>query len=1044
MAEDFGFLDGLNTQHTQRSDANAASDFNFLDFNTQGSEYQPADFGSQLSQNDHYDGSDGAPDQGQGALGAAYDSVDGLAEDFQDELALSSMNGDIDDEGNDVALPEWACSFCGIADPACVVKCVEDGKWFCNSCGSTSGSHIIHHLVRGKYNQVSLHEKSLLGESTLECYNCGCHNLFLLGFVPAKADSVVVVLCRVCVENVQALKEMGWELAEWLPLIQDRRLLPWLVKVPTEQQQLRARQVTAAQINKLEEMWKEDPNATLEDLDKPGVDEEAQPTLLKYEDGYHFQNVLAPLVKLEADNDRKNKEAQTQEGISVRWDLGLNKKRIAIFRFGHSAESDDTRLNAGEELLLKLDQATALLYGSDWECVGNIIRFVDGDVVLEMKGGNNAPVDITDGYIVELVWKAVSFDRMQNALKTFAVDDTSVSGYLYHQLLGHEVDPQTLRVDLPKHFSVPGLPELNHSQFNAVKAVLQRPLSLIQGPPGTGKTVTSASLVYHLAKQDMGQVLVCAPSNVAVDQLCAKIHSTGLKVVRMVAKSRESISTETNQLALHNMVTALALDPKSGYDGLRKLQMLKNELGELLASDERKYHQLRTKAELDILHAADVICCTCVGAGDPRLAKSRFRQVLIDEATQAIEAEALIPIVLGAKQLVMVGDQCQLGPVVMCKKAAKAGLTISLFERLIRLGIRPIRLEVQYRMHPCLSEFPSNAFYEGSLQNGATEAEKTLTGVDFPWPNPAKPMFFYISNGFEEISSTGTSYLNRTEASSVEKMVTLLLKGGVVPNQIGVITPYEGQRAYVVSHMARAGTMRSDLYSEVEVASVDSFQGREKDFIILSCVRSNEHQGIGFLSDARRLNVALTRAKYGCVVLGNPRILTRDPLWNDLINHYKDAECLVEGSLHNLTQSMMSFPKPKRRVDRRGRKEGGYGGGGGGGDFRPNDRANAIPLDSRFDPRYAPGNFPPPPPASFGAAGYYPPPISQGPMTQGFGSQGLSQGSYGYGSSDRLSFASGMSQDDLSDFKHFGDGASQDNMERSASGTSQNSNFSGL
>jgi regulator of nonsense transcripts 1 len=161
----------------------------------------------------------------------------------------------------------------------------------------------------------------------------------------------------------------------------------------------------------------------------------------------------------------------------------------------------------------------------------------------------------------------------------------------------------------------------------------------------------------------------------------------------------------------------------------------------LKESDERKYFQLRVQAERDILSAADVICCTCVGAGDPRLASSRFRQVLIDEATQAIEAEALIPIVMGAKQLVMVGDQCQLGPVVMCKKAAKAGLTTSLFERLISLGIRPIRLEVQYRMHPCLSEFPSNAFYEGSLQNGATEAEKTLTGVDFPWPNPSKILY---------------------------------------------------------------------------------------------------------------------------------------------------------------------------------------------------------------------------------------------------------------------------------------------------------------
>ena len=239
-------------------------------------------------------------------------------------------------------------------------------------------------MVRSKFNQVSLHEESPLGESTLECYNCGCHNLFLLGFVPATADSVVVVLCRVCVETVGALKEMGWELTEWLPLIQDRRLLPWLVKVPTEEQTARARQVSAAQINRLEEVWKGDPAATLEDLDRPGVDDEAQPTLLRYEDGYHFQNVLAPLVKLEADNDKVQKESIRCEGVAVRWDTGLNKKSQAVFTFG--AMSEQLRLSKGEELRLKLDEPTARLHGKDWEGQGVIVRIGDDDeIVLEMR-----------------------------------------------------------------------------------------------------------------------------------------------------------------------------------------------------------------------------------------------------------------------------------------------------------------------------------------------------------------------------------------------------------------------------------------------------------------------------------------------------------------------------------------------------------------------------------------------------------------------------------------------------------------------------------
>ena len=249
--------------------------------------------------------------------------------------------------------------------------------------------------------------------------------------------------------------------------------------------------------------------------------------------------------------------------------------------------------------------------------------------------------------------------------------------------------------------------------------------------------------------------------------------------------------------------------------------------------------------------------------------------MLIDEATQATEPECLIPAVLGAKQLVLVGDHCQLGPVVMCKKAAKAGLGQSLFERMVMLAVRPIRLQVQYRMHPCLSEFPSNTFYEGTLQNGVTASERQHAVTDFPWPNPNRPMFFYCSMGQEEVSASGTSYLNRTEAANVEKLVTRFLSAGTLPEQIGVVTPYEGQRAYLVSYMQRNGALRQQLYADIEVASVDAFQGREKDYIILSCVRSNDRQGIGFLADPRRLNVALTRARYGLVVLGNPKVFSK-------------------------------------------------------------------------------------------------------------------------------------------------------------------------
>ena len=512
-------------------------------------------------------------------------------------------------------------------------------------------------------------------------------------------------------------------------------------QVPSDKLQLRARDITQSQINKLEELWKSEPDARFADLDRPDVVDEAKmaPTLLQYEDGFHYQNILAPLVKLEADYDRQMKESLSEESISVRWEKSLAGKNLGTFSFGGRHSAEQSRIMVGDELRLKLGGGAKYLYGKAWEGVGYVKSIIDGELELEMRqSSTSVPDSISDDYIVEYIWKSTSFDRMQNALKTFAIDDTSVTGFIYHRLLGHPVEEQRIATArLPSsedEYAVPGLPPLNSSQVEAVAAVLQRPMSLIQGPPGTGKTVTSATLVYHLTRQGMGQVLVTAPSNVAVDQLTEKIAATGLRVVRLASKTREATCSSVDHLCLHIMTPLVA------GDEFNKLQRLKDEVGELAERDQKKYRSLRMKTEREILQAADVICCTCVGAGDPRLKNFRFRQVLIDEATQAVEAEALIPIALGAKQIVLVGDHCQLGPVVMCKAAAKAGLTQSLFERLVLIGIRPIRLQVQYRMHPALSEFPSNMFYEGSLQNGVTEADRQLLSTpgfkgkeDFPW-----------------------------------------------------------------------------------------------------------------------------------------------------------------------------------------------------------------------------------------------------------------------------------------------------------------------
>ncbi|MGH0129966.1 UNVERIFIED_CONTAM: hypothetical protein FKN15_055829 [Acipenser sinensis] len=722
-----------------------------LGADTQGSEFEFTDFtlpsqtqtqGHTQSQLDNQvNGPDGVLQNG---------AVDDAAKASQ---LLAELNFEEDEEDTYYTkdLPVHACSYCGIHDPACVVYCNTSKKWFCNGRGNTSGSHIVNHLVRAKCKEVTLHKDGPLGETVLECYNCGCRNVFLLGFIPAKADSVVVLLCRQPCASQSSLKDINWDSSQWQPLIQDRCFLSWLVKIPSEQEQLRARQITAQQINKLEELWKENPSATLEDLEKPGVDEEPQHVLLRYEDAYQYQNIFGPLVKLEADYDKKLKESQTQDNITVRWDLGLNKKRIANFSLPKT--DSDMRLMQGDEICLRYKGDLAPL----WKGIGHVIKVPDNygdEIAIELRSSVGAPVEVPHNFQVDFVWKSTSFDRMQSALKTFAVDETSVSGYIYHKLLGHEVEDVIIKCQLPKRFTAHGLPDLNHSQV-AFRAFSQIP---------------------------------------------EKINYWKYEIV--VIYGGASVF-----LALHNQIRNMDSMPE-----LQKLQQLKDETGELSSADEKRYRALKRTAERELLMNADVICCTCVGAGDPRLAKMQFRSILIDESTQATEPECMVPVVLGAKQLILVGDHCQLGPVVMCKKAAKAGLSQSLFERLVVLGIRPIRLQVQYRMHPALSAFPSNIFYEGSLQNGVTAADRIKKGFDFQWPQPDKPMFFYVTQGQEEIASSGTSYLNRTEAANVEKITTKLLKAGAKPDQIGIITPYEGQRSYLVQYMQFSGSLHTKLY----------------------------------------------------------------------------------------------------------------------------------------------------------------------------------------------------------------------------------------
>ncbi len=818
-----------------------------------------------------------------------------------------------------------ACAYCGLDDAAATAQCADCGQWFCNGTGhraadaGAAGTHIVQHLVRAQHTAVAPSAAGPLADSApLECFHCGNRNVFLLGFIPARADALVVLLCRTpCAAG--GSRDPTWDTGAWAPLISGRALLPWIAPFPDPDALAACAPISARTIAAVEAARRAHPEHALASLvamarrgealpgDAAAAGGDLRPTQLRYASAAEYASVFAPLVAAEAEQDRLLCAAQTQRALPVVWERG-EKGLVARFALPPAADGG-ARIAPGDEVVIS---------AGAWRTSGTVVSLPAGpgapDVVVAVKAAPRAPDAPCD---VELVWRATPYDRMHEALRTFALADAPkwagahISAALRDAIVGRGA-PHETPAEPAALLDAPGLPALNASQRDAVRAALSRPLSLVQGPPGTGKTVTSAAIVYRLATgAGAGPVLVVASSNVAVDHLAEKIHATGLRVVRVVARSREAEESPVAFLSLSAQALAVGCRTRPA---LRRLAQLRADAGgDLAPADARELLRHMAAAEDDVLAAAQVVATTSSSAGCHRLRGARFSAVLFDEASQAPEPEALVPLLHGAERLVMVGDHRQLGPMVACRAAQRAGLALSLFERMIALGHRPHRLDVQYRMHPVLSALPSALFYDGALQDGVTAAQRAAPGLDFPWPRGADtPTYFHAVAGCEEIAASGTSFLNRAEAAIVERTVARLLRAGVSPRAIGIITPYDGQRAFLVSHLASGGSLPAAAYAGIEVASVDAFQGREKDYVVVSCVRASDLGGIGFLGDARRLNVALTRARLGLVVVGNPRALARNTMWHALLVHYRRLGVLVEGPLGALRPCHVHLGRPRQ------------------------------------------------------------------------------------------------------------------------------------
>ncbi|KAL9624766.1 MAG: hypothetical protein Q9160_001120 [Pyrenula sp. 1 TL-2023] len=537
---------------------------------------------------------------------------------------------------------------------------------------------------------------------------------------------------------------------------------------------------------------------------------------------------------------------------------------------------------------------------------------------------------------------------------------------------------------------------LNNAQARAVKSAMDNDaFTLIQGPPGSGKTKTICALVGAIlttAKnnrqinsnrgfipprgghvQGNKKLLVCAPSNAAVDELVMRFKEgvrtmTGsVEKVSVVRLGRsEAINANVKDLTLEELVSArldaLPKDPNqkplgeimaAHKDASEKALVVrakldasrskgervnaederefelwkkkKSDLGSIIDDRKRKENTAsrdsdiaRRKIQQQVLDEADILCATLSGSGHEmfRGLDVEFETVIIDEAAQSIELSALIPLKYGCSKCILVGDPKQLPPTVLSRMAAQFQYEQSLFARMAENHPNDVHLlDTQYRMHPEISLFPSNQFYDSRLKDGKDMAKLRSK----PWHNSSLlgPYRFFDVEGMHQSAVKGHSLVNIAEIKVAMQLYDRLItdcRGYNFRGKIGIITPYKGQlKELKINFSQRYG---EEILSSIEFNTTDAFQGRESEIIIFSCVRASTGSSIGFLSDIRRMNVGLTRAKSSLWVLGNSQSLMRGEFWSKLVKDAQKRDFFTGGDIMTLlSQQLVSRDMMKPDVE---------------------------------------------------------------------------------------------------------------------------------
>ena len=434
-------------------------------------------------------------------------------------------------------------------------------------------------------------------------------------------------------------------------------------------------------------------------------------------------------------------------------------------------------------------------------------------------------------------------------------------------------------------------PWLNRSQQDAIQKVVEaEEVSIVHGPPGTGKTTTLVEAVIETLQRET-QVLVCAPSNAAVDWISEQLMRRGIHVLRVGNPLR--MSDEMLECSYERRYAA-----HPDYHELWNIRKTLREgaKGEQAHRLRNRETELEIKINADLFEQASVVSCTLVGSAYRIMERRRFSTLFIDEAAQALEP-ACWAAILKADRVVMGGDHQQLPPTVKSLAAARGGLADTLMQKLVARWPQAVSLlTVQYRMNEEIMAFPSRWFYDGRLQAAPEAAHRMVSPLDTPL------MWLDTSTlDYKELEGRNKSISNSQEARLVihtlRDYIEMISPQRIENERIdfGIITPYRGQ-ARLIRRLLKMQHYFRRLRHHITVGTVDGFQGQERDVIVISLVRDNAEGHIGFLRDLRRMNVAITRARMKLIIVGNSQTLSRHKFYRALIQHVREHGEFIEAS----------------------------------------------------------------------------------------------------------------------------------------------------